>query len=875
MHFRSILPRCAVGLAALAYCSLAPAAGLFSVNNQFHALAGPDAVVIADVNGDGKPDAVVLGDDGSVTVYLGNGDGTFQSPSQYYAGDQGPTSLAVADVNHDGKPDIIVANISSGDVSVLLGNGDGTFRAQTIAEHTAGTGTATPHYAVGNNPIYIAVADVNGDGNPDILVANYNDGTISVLLGRGDGTFRPQTTLAVGRGPDCIAVADLNGDGKLDILVSNSLDGTLGVLLGNGDGTFKAIQTTRVNASIVTATLQMIAVGDLTNNGKIDVVTTLTDSSSSALLVFPGNGDGTFGSPQSISSTLQNRYLALADVDGDGKLDIVAGSFADGTISVLHGNGNYTFSPPVSYPAQGITAATELQPFAVADVNGDGKPDIVAVNPRGKFIQVLLNDGTGNFHPPLTMSLGRTPAAVVSADLNGDGKQDLVEANSEDGTVEVLLGKGDGTFTLAHTYTVGSHPQVLKLADVNGDGKLDLLIGNFGDDTIGVMLGNGDGSFQPMAAYPAGPDLVDFAVADMDQDGKLDLVVGNSVVNTVGILRGNGDGSFQTPMFYAASASVDAIAVGDVNGDGFPDVVVVGSNVAVLKNDGHGGLIEPVIDKNGLSADRYAAIGAKVLLADIENNGRLDILIADYSNSQLVVLQGTGAGYFSTTPLDFPTCANPNNLAVADMNADGNPDVVLTCSGSSAISVMLGNGNAGFIGTNYLGELDPRALAIVDFNGDGQPDVAVVNGVSDTLNILLETTGVITKDQAPVALGSNLFIQDGAQALDQSMTATDADGDALTYGVVTQPAKGNLSYSNDGSFQYQANQGTTGLDSFQFQVSDGIKLSGLATVKITVATNTLGQSSGGHGFLGSFGLLLLPLLLPILWLRRRIGMRST
>ncbi|HLW74105.1 MAG TPA: FG-GAP-like repeat-containing protein [Gammaproteobacteria bacterium] len=877
MHTRLILPRYAVGLAALAYCALAQANGLFPTTN-YHSLNQPSAVVLADVNGDGKLDAVELGSGTipSVAVYLGNGDGSFKSPLHYYAVGTGPIALAVADLNHDGKPDIVVVNSSGGNISVLLGNGDGTFQDQTVGQAAAGTGTAAPTYPVGNGAIYVAVADLRGNGIQDLVVANYTDGTVSVLLGRGDGTFKPQTTIPVGGGPDCINVADFNGDGKLDLLVSNSIDGTLSVLLGNGDGTFQAPTTIRVNAHVRVATLQMAVVGDIRNDGKLDVVTTVTNATSSAVVYLPGNGDGTFGAPQFIAAGLETHYLQLADVNGDGNLDLVTGSFAEGTLNVLFGRGDGKFDAPVSYPAPGISSASALQAYAVGDLNGDGKPEIVAVNPTGGFLQVLVNNGSGEYHPPLSVDLGNIPAAVVSADLNGDGHADLVEANSADGTVSVLLGNGDGTFKPAQTYTVGSHPQALKLVDVNGDGKLDILVGNFGDNTVGVLLGNGDGTFQAMRAYPAGSNLVGIDVGDMHQDGKLDVVAANAVVNEVSILRGNGDGTFAAPVSYPAGININALAVGDVDHDGFPDVVAVGSSVAVLRNDGKGGLKPIVLNKEGLSTNLYPATGVQVALADIENNHQLDIVIADYSNSQLVVFRGNRLGYYIRTPTDFPACANPRGLAIADMNDDGNLDVVVTCVGSSAVAVLLGNGHGGFISTPYQAEIDPRAVTIADFNGDNQPDVAVVNGTSNTLNVLLEKTGVVKADHAPIAANNSLYIADGKFPLDQQMGAFDQGGNPLSYGIVTPSQGGTVSFeASSGVFQYQANVGFTGTDSFQFQVSDGVKLSNIATVKLTVAANTLGQSSSSSGgFLGTLDLSVL-LMLFMLLLERRYQVAET
>jgi len=503
----------------------------------------------------------------------------------------------------------------------------------------------------------------------------------------------------------------------------------------------------------------------------------------------------------------------------------------------------------------------------VADVNADGKPDIAVIDATGDGVQVLYNDGHGGFHLPDSYATGHVPTDIASGDLDGDGHQDMVEIDSEDGTLGVRLGAGDGSLGALTTYKVGSHPQRLLLTDLNGDGKLDAVTANYGDGTVSVLLGNGDGSFQAARAFSAGANPVDVAAADMDQDGKLDLVVADSVVNTVSILHGDGAGGFAAPKAYPAGSQINALAVGDVDKDGFPDVATVGGNVAVLFNDGKGGLKSIVLNSNGTSDEVYNAIGVRVAILDVNHDNLPDIVIADYSDSQVVVLRNFGRGVFRA-PLNFSTCSNPGSMAFADLNADGNVDVVTTCVGSSSLGVSLGNGQGGFISTVYAVEIDPRGVAITDLDEDGQPDLMVVNGGSDNLNVLKQIKGIVAADIAPVVVGAPFFVPDGALPVTGALQGNDKDGDVLSFGVISPPSGGVVAISQDGGFAYLANTGFSGHDSFTFQATDGVKLSNIAAIPVTVQKNSAGAKSGGHGFLGGFGLPLLPLLLAV-WSRRR------
>jgi hypothetical protein len=367
----------------------------------------------------------------------------------YGSGGNEDYSVAVADVNGDGKPDLLVANYcvsnsncASGTVGVLLGNGDGTFQ------------TAVAYGSGGGSPYSVAVADVNGDGRPDVLVANAS-GTVGVLLGNGDGTFQPAVTYASGGDdPVSVAVADVNGDGKPDLLVANYCanvyceNGSLGVLLGNGDGTFQTAEA------------------------------------------YDSGGRWAWS-------------VAAADVNGDGKPDLLVVnqcvSIADcynGTVGVLLGNGDGTFQTAVTYGSGGETTFS----VAVADVNGDGKPDLLVANQGGGMVGVLLGNGDGTFQPAVTYGSGGSEATSVAvADVNGDGKPDLLVATytqPDSEMVGVLLGSGDGTFQPAVTYGSGGwDPFSVAAADVNGDGKPDLLVANYcvsnsncASGTVGVLI---------------------------------------------------------------------------------------------------------------------------------------------------------------------------------------------------------------------------------------------------------------------------------------------------------------------------------------------------------------------------------------------------
>jgi hypothetical protein len=338
----------------------------------------PRAVALGDFNGDGKLDAVVTNsNDNTVSVLLGNGNGTFTPApgSPLPTGGATPNGVVVGDFNGDGKLDFAVANQSSNTVSVFLGNGNGTFQAPRL----------TP---VGFGPMGLAVADFNGDGHPDLAVTNTYGFNVTVLLGAGDGTFTPATfsPFPVSPFPQSVAVADFNGDGHPDLATARInffFGNTIDVLLGNGSANFSNAPGSPIP---VGPQPTFVAAGDFNGDGHPDLAVLLNNQ----VAILLGRGDGTFtpapGSPISVPAA--SGSLALADFNGDGKLDLaVIASVGNGGVDVFLGNGDGTFTPQAGSP---FTTGTNPGFVAAADVNGDGKPDLVTVN-FSNTLSVLLN----------------------------------------------------------------------------------------------------------------------------------------------------------------------------------------------------------------------------------------------------------------------------------------------------------------------------------------------------------------------------------------------------------------------------------------------------------------------------------------------------
>ncbi len=732
-----------------------------------------------DFNGDGKIDLIwMYGSQATMSVLLGNGDGTFQ-PAKNDELDFAFASpvMVTGDFNDDGRLDLAAIDQYSTDVVVFFGNGDGTFQPERT-------------YLTQDPANWIVAADINGDGRTDLAVTDYNYDKVVVLLSNGDGTFQPIST-----GPEVselgfVVPGDFNGDGKTDLLVAGE---GASLLLGNGDGSFQPGLDVEDFSSE-----DFLGAGDFNRDGKLDVV---TDQG-----VLLGNGDGTFQQPIPISYV---GYVDLiADFNGDGNPDLLT------EYTVLLGNGDGTFGKAI--PFFGIA------PGLTADFNGDGKFDITEENTSGSISSILLSKGDGTFLNAPINPTGVLPTFAVAVDFNGDGRMDLATANQfgDLGGISVLLGNGDGTFELP-LFVPGVGESSLLAGDFNGDGRTDLVAAAFGG--VEILLGDGDGTFQPGNYVRKAASATSRLIArDLNGDHRLDLAVLDG--KQVEVFLGKGDGTFQPAIDYAAGASPGDLATSDFNGfgsavaadfngDGHNDQIVINYSydyVSIKLSNGNG----QFLDSSLVAAKPLA----NPLIADVNGDGAIDAFIID-SRGNILYRQGI-LGEPGT--FESPVTVNPQSpsrdITWVAATAQGPMLASVDAQDNNVSFYAFRNGSFILVGTRATGGLPGQVIA-ADLTGDGLDDLVLRNDGVGTLSVFFSTsfTGPVDPRFISVDFGAPVTLAVGLGVSD--VEAIDTTGNGKLDLVVSNRSTGQVSVLRnlgDSTFAapvpYRAGTGLSGID---------------------------------------------------------------
>jgi hypothetical protein len=670
-----------------------------------------------------------------------------------------PNAVAAGDLDRDGKLDVVTANFGSNSVSVLLGRGDGTFAPRL-------------DYPVGAGPVSLALGDMDGDGNLDLASANLTSATVSVVLGKGDGTFLPKGEYVARTGAHWVGLRDLNGDGKPDLVVANGDDHTVSVLLGKGDGSFAS----RVDLATDNAS-RAVALGDLNGDGKVDLLVVGESSSPYSTTMLFGAGDGTFPTMKGDgwgSEGLGVYSVELSDLNGDGKLDLVGATTGEG-VRVRLGIGGAALGWNDNYPTGAHAASLPCcsSALALGDVNADGKTDLVVANESSDTVSILLGTGDGTFATNVDYPTGGTPVSVALGDLNGDGNLDVVVASHEIDAVTVLLGRGDGTFPGLAGQAVGKSMYSPRLGDMNGDGLLDLV--GASSDRVSVLLGAGDGSFPtevdtlaPAVRLP--PYYVDWsalrllALGDFNGDGKLDVLASRDGISDL------------APGSWSKTIVLPGIGGGKLGAEvdtGLGDTNLAPVIIGDLDGDGRLDFVAPRSGSKALrillgKGDGTFAAGIELptgdisgwVLGDLNGDAELDLVAPNAASNAVRILRGKGDGTFAD-PLDVVTGAAPTDLALGDLNGDGKMDVVTANHAADTVSVLLGMGGGKVAVHADFPTRAPSHVALGDMNGDGKLDVAAGSDETGMVSVLLGTGDGRLAAGNGFAAGSSLaFVRD-------------------------------------------------------------------------------------------------------------------
>lgn len=661
----------------------------------------PVMAAVADLNRDGIPDLAIPNSGHAVSILLGRGDGFFEPHREVAVatGANATVGVAAADLNGDGIVDLAASTPTNNTVTLLWGNGDGTFR----------TG---PQFATAEYPTRPAAADLNGDGVADLAFPCWYGQVVWLLLSAGAGTFVPAGTVAAPGGCSAVGAGDLDGDGNADLAFSAG--NSLRVAAGDGTGSFAPPVILEETGTYV----YRVQVTDLDGDGRAD----LGHATTTGITLRLADGAGGFHIRGPLNAGVFSGDFASGDLDADGLPELVTANGS--SASILPGLAGGNWGAP-----QHLATGRDNRALALADLDRDGKLDALLCSYDGATASVLLGNGRGRLGGGKFVPTGFTPARLAFADFDFDGIADLVAPDAAANRVVLMHGDGRGGFAATASLDVPQPLANAAAADVNGDFLVDILALGATDyynpvpATLYLFLADAPGSFQPPQEIPCGVGLAEVHVVDLNLDGWRDLVVLNTGTNSqwgsdpgsVDIRFGTGGGEFGPPLRPNVGPLPSSVAIGDADGDRKPDLVV-GS----LGSSGVRLLRTPFTQPTSIPTSGAVR---SVVLTELTGDTWLDV--GALVGSTPTIFRSLGFGNFATPGTALASTGWEERLLERDLDGDGRAELLATRR-SNTLSIYTGVGNSGLFSQMIVGSAVGGGIpVIVEVTGDGRPDILV------------------------------------------------------------------------------------------------------------------------------------------------------
>jgi hypothetical protein len=794
-------------------------AGSFASKVDFTTGAVPISVSIGDLDGDGKPELVVANSSSyTVSVYRNTSSvgsitaGSFASKVDFTTGTS-PNSVSIGDLDGDGKSDLVVDNYGSNAVSVFR-------NTSSIGSITAGSFAGKVDFTIGTSPRSVTIGDLDGDGKPELTVSNVASNSVSVFRNTSTSgsittsSFASKVDFTTGISPQPVSIGDLDGDGKPELAVANAGSNTVSIFRNTSSSGSISIGSFASKVDFTTGTSPIsVSISDLDGDGKSELA--IVNSGGSTVSIFLNTSfvgsitPGSFANKVDFALGLTPYSISIGDLDGDGRPELAVVNSSSGTLSILRNNPVLpptisSFSPlsgaigsSVVITGTGFNTST-AQNFVffgatMATVTAASTNSLTVTVPTGATYQPIsvlnIANGLSGFsakpfvvtyegfiasnalNPKVDFTTGTVPVSINIGDLDGDGKPDLAVANYVSNTVSVYRNTSSvgsittSSFSSKVDFVTGSIPFSVGIGDLDGDGKPEMVVANNGSNTVSVFRNTSSvgsittSSFASKVDFTTGTSPQAVSIGDLDRDGRPDLAVANAGSNTVSIFRNTssvGSINIAGKVDFTTGSIPYSVSIGDLDGDGKPDLAVAndGSNtVSIFRNTSFIG----VINTGSFASKVDFATGTEpqsVSIGDLDGDGKLDLATANNISNTVSVLRNTSSLGSITTgsfagKVDFATGSSPNSVSISDLDGDGKSDLATANYSVNSISVFQNTSSVGSITTgSFANKMDfttgsgPYSVKIGDLDGDGKPDLVSVSLNANTLSILRQITTI-------------------------------------------------------------------------------------------------------------------------------------